>query len=142
LEHEERAMNMLIVGGGKVGGYLAELLSDAGHRITVVELRPEHQSRLQHDLPQITIVSGDGADPTVLEAAGVRTAGVVVAVTGADETNLVVTSLARLEFGTAHTVARVNDPRNAWLYLPEMGVDTVMNQTDLVAHLLARELTG
>lgn len=135
-------MNMLIVGGGKVGGYLAQLLAEAGHQVTLIEQRPDRHSRLRSEIAAATVVLGDGADPAVLEAAGVRAAGIVVAVTGADETNLVVTSLARMEYGAPQTVARVNDPRNAWLYTPEMGVDHMMNQTDVVAHLLARELTG
>jgi trk system potassium uptake protein len=131
-------MRMLIIGGGKVGGYLARLLAEAGNDVTIVERSPEQLRRLRAEAPGAALVAGDGADPAVLESAGARSAGIVVAVTGADETNLVVTSLARLEFGAAHTVARVNDPRNAWLYTPEMGVDVVMNQTDVVAHLLAR----
>ncbi|HMP41337.1 MAG TPA: NAD-binding protein, partial [Roseiflexaceae bacterium] len=95
------------------------------------------QRRLHDALPGVAIISGDGTDPLMLEAAGIRDANVVVAVTGADETNLVVASLARLEFTVPRTVARVNDPRNAWLYTADMGVDVVMNQTDIMAHLLA-----
>lgn len=133
-------MNVLIVGGGKVGGYLAGLLSASGHRVTVIEARLDHEARLRRDLPDVTVVSGDGADPATLEAVGVRSAQIVAAVTGADETNLVITSLARLEFGAPRTVARVNDPRNAWLFTPEMGVDVVLNQADVVAHLIAHEM--
>jgi trk system potassium uptake protein TrkA len=133
-------MNILIVGGGKVGGYLAGLLAASGQHVTVVEARADHEERLRRDLPGVTHVLGDGADPAVLEAAGVRGAQIVAAVTGADETNLVVTSLARYEFGAPRTVARVNDPRNAWLYTHEMGVDVLMNQADVVAHLIAREM--
>jgi trk system potassium uptake protein len=131
-------MNILIIGGGKVGGYLAGLLADAGHRVTLVELRPDHELRLRRELPAVAVLAGDGADPAVLEAAGVRGAQVVAAVTGADETNLVVTSLARFEFGAPRTLARVNNPRNAWLFTAEMGVDLVMNQADVVAHLIAQ----
>ncbi|HWQ12384.1 MAG TPA: TrkA family potassium uptake protein [Roseiflexaceae bacterium] len=133
-------MSILIVGGGKVGGYLAGLLVAAGHQVTLIEARPDHETQLRRALPGVTVVAGDGADPAVLEAAGVRRVQIVAAVTGADETNLVVTSLARLEFGVPRTVARVNDPRNSWLYTPEMGVDVAMNQADVVAHLIAREM--
>ena len=77
----------------------------------------------------------------MLEAAGIRQANVVAAVTGADETNLVVTSLARFEFDVPRTIARVNNPKNAWLFTPEMGVDVALNQADLMAHLIAEEMS-
>ena len=133
-------MNILIIGGGKVGGHLAGLLAAAGRRVTLVEVRADHEARLRRELPGVTVVAGDGADPAVLEAAGVRSAQMVAAVTGADEINLVVTSLARLEFDVPRTVARVNDPHNAWLYTPEMGVDVALNQADVIAGQIAREL--
>jgi trk system potassium uptake protein TrkA len=62
-------------------------------------------------------------------------------VTGADETNLVVTTLARFEFGVPRIIARVNNPKNAWLFTPEMGVDVALNQADLIAHLIAEEMS-
>jgi trk system potassium uptake protein TrkA len=55
--------------------------------------------------------------------------------------NLVVTNLARFEFGVPRTIARVNHPRNAWMFTPEMGVDVALNQTDLMAHLIAEEMS-
>lgn len=133
-------MNVIIVGGGKVGGSLAGLLAAGGRQVTLIENRDAHATRLQHEQAAVRVVLGDGADPAVLESAGIRGVQVVAAVTGADETNLVVTSLARFEFGVRRTVARVNDPRNAWLFTPEMGADVVLNQADIVAHLMAREL--
>ena len=84
---------------------------------------------------------GSGTDPNVLEAAGIRQASVVAAVTGDDETNLVVTSLARFEFDVPRTIARVNNPKNAWMYTPEMGVDVALNQADVMAHLIAEEMS-
>jgi trk system potassium uptake protein TrkA len=87
------------------------------------------------------IMLGNGTDPTVLEAAGIRQANVVAAVTGADETNLVVTSLARFEFNVPRTIARVRTPKNAWMFTPAMGVDVALNQADLLAHLIAEEMS-
>jgi trk system potassium uptake protein TrkA len=92
-------------------------------------------------LPAAVWVWGDGADPTILEKAEIHQAQVVAAVTGLDETNLVVTSLARFEFKVPRIVARVNHPRNAWLFTPEMGVDVALNQADLMAHLIAEEMS-
>ena len=75
-------------------------------------------------------------DPDVLEAAGIRRADLVAAVTGADETNLVVTSLARQEFNVHRVIARVNNPKNAWLFTPEMGCDVAVNQAEVMAKLI------
>ena len=87
------------------------------------------------------MIQGSGTNPGVLEAAGIYKANVVAAVTGSDETNLVVCSLARLEFKVPRIIARVNNPKNAWLYTPEMGVDVALNQADLLAHLIAEEMS-
>jgi len=136
-------MNVIIVGGGKVGTYLSAFLLAEGHRVQLVEVRREEipglQAALQH--PQAGVTPGSGTDPNVLEAAGIRQAAVVAAVTGDDETNLVVTSLARFEFGVPRTIARVNNPKNAWMYTPEMGVDVALNQADVMAHLIAEEMS-
>lgn len=134
-------MNVLIVGGGKVGGSLAALLLENGHQVRVIEDRPEALPRLRRDLPAEVIVIGSGAAPAVLEAAGIRGAHVVAAVTGQDETNLVVTNLARFEFNVPRVIARVNDPKNAWLFTPEMGVDAALNQAELMARLIAEEMS-
>jgi trk system potassium uptake protein TrkA len=73
--------------------------------------------------------------------AGIHKANVVAAVTGSDETNLAVCSLARMEFKVPRVIARVNNPKNAWLYTPEMGVDVALNQADLIARLIAEEMS-
>ena len=134
-------MYVIIVGGGKVGAYLAHLLLGGGESVKVIEERRENIPALQRDFPAGTVLQGSGADPLVLEAAGVRQANVVAAVTGADETNLVVAGLARAEFGVPRVIARVNDPKNAWMFTPKMGVDAALNQADLLAHLIAEEMS-
>jgi trk system potassium uptake protein TrkA len=103
-------------------------------------VRAEHLHALQHDLPGGALTPGSGTDPGVLDLAGIRQADVVAAVTGADEVNLVIASLARFEFSVPRTVARVNNPKNAWLFIPEMGVDVAVNQADLIAHLITEEV--
>jgi trk system potassium uptake protein TrkA len=117
------------------------LLLGEGYQVKVVEVRREEIPRLQGDLPADVVVLGNGTDPNVLEATGIRRADVVAAVTGADETNLVVTSLAHFEFSVPRIIARVNNPKNAWLFTPEMGVDVALNQADLMAHLIAEEMS-
>jgi trk system potassium uptake protein TrkA len=135
------AMSVIVVGGGKQGTYLASILLAEGYRVKIIEVRREEIPRLHADLRPEVVVPGNGTDPNLLEAAGIRQADVVAAVTGADETNLVVASLARFEFGVPRTIARVNNPKNAWMFTPEMGVDVALNQADLIAHLIAEEMS-
>ncbi|OGO05213.1 MAG: potassium transporter TrkA [Chloroflexi bacterium RBG_13_56_8] len=134
-------MKVIIVGGGKVGSYLASLLLNGQHQVKVIEMRPDQLPTLQHDLPEGVVVLGNGTDPRVLESVGIRQAHVVAAVTGADETNLVVATVARFEFGVQRVIARVNNPKNAWMFTPDMGVDVGLNQADLIARLVAEEMS-
>ena len=134
-------MFVIIVGGGNTGSYLAKLLMDAGHKVRVVEERPGLLEKLRAELPADAIIPGDGSSPTILEQAGVHKANVLAAVTGSDDTNLVITSLARFEFNVPRVIGRVNNPKNAWLFTPEMGVDVSLNQADILAHLVAEEMS-
>lgn len=134
-------MYTIIVGGGQVGAYLASILLAGQHQIKLIDNRKDRITALERSLPAATLLLGSGSDPNVLEAAGIQRADVVAAVTGSDETNLVVCSLARLEFKVPRVIARVNNPKNAWLYTPEMGVDVALNQADLLAHLIAEEMS-
>jgi trk system potassium uptake protein TrkA len=134
-------MFVIIVGGGNTGSYLAKLLMDAGHSVKVVEERPQVLEKMEGEIPPESILVGDGSSPQVLEAAGVLRANVLAAVTGSDETNLVVTSLARFEFNVPRVIARLNNPKNAWLFTPEMGVDIALNQADILARLVLEEMS-
>ena len=134
-------MFVIIVGGGNTGSYLAKLLLDAGHLVKVVEERPGILEKIKSEIPPESIIPGDGSSPQVLEAAGVLKANVLAAVTGSDETNLVITSLARFEFNVPRVIARLNNPKNAWLFTPEMGVDVALNQADILARLVAEEMS-
>jgi trk system potassium uptake protein TrkA len=135
------ALNVIIVGGGKEGTYLASLLISRGHKVKVIEVRREEIPRLQQALSPTAVLPGNGTDPGVLESAGIQQVDVVAAVTGADEVNLVVTSLARFEFQVPRTIARVNNPRNVWMFTADMGVDVALNQADLMAPIIAEEMS-
>jgi trk system potassium uptake protein len=134
-------MYVIIVGGGNTGSHLAKILLESNNIVKIIEERPALLAKLQSELPHDAIISGDGSSPTVLENAGIDKALVLAAVTGSDETNLVITSLARFEFNVPRIIARVNNPKNAWLFTNDMGVDVALNQADILAHLVAEEMS-
>ncbi len=134
-------MFVMIIGGGKTGSRVAELLLKEKHRVVVVEHRREIIARLREELSSEFVFEGDASLPSALEAAGIAEANVVAAVTGEDEANLVVCTLARFEYGVPRIIARVNNPKNSWLFTPEMGVDVALNEADMMAHLVAEEMS-
>lgn len=134
-------MFVLIIGGGKIGAHLVSSLLHEGHEVQLIEVRPDVCERLRLEFPPEVVVCGDGSSPTVLESVGVRRAQVLTAVTGDDEANLVVTTLARFEFQVPRVIARVNSPKNAWLFTKEMGVDVGVNQADLLSKLIIEEMS-
>jgi trk system potassium uptake protein TrkA len=134
-------MFVIVVGGGKVGSHLARMLLGEGHQVKLIDDRPEILALLRDELPAAAIFEGEGSSPAVLEAAGIRQAQVLAAVTAEDDTNLVISTLARFEFNVRRVIARVNDPKNAWMFNAEMGVDVALNQADILAKLIAEEMS-
>lgn len=133
-------MKVIIIGGGQVGAYIANLLLKNNCSVKVIENREDVLAKLKKDLPLDAIVFGNGTDPNVLESAGIAEADVVAAVTGADETNLVASTIVKFEFAVPRVIARVNNPKNAWLFNSGMGVDVGLNQADFMAHLVVEEI--
>ncbi len=135
-------MKVMIIGGAKVGAYLANYLIQGGHEVKVLENRREEIEQLNHSrLPKECIFFGSGTDPDFLESCGIRQMQVLAAVTGDDEVNLVATNLARFEFNVPRTIARINHPENAWMFRPDMGVDVALNQADLLGKMIAEEMS-
>jgi trk system potassium uptake protein len=133
-------MNILIVGAGKVGTNLALMLTAQGNNVTLIEINDAAYTRLQRALPQARHILGDGCNPAILRTADVATMDAVVAVTGDDEDNLVVAKLAKHEYGVQRTVARVNNPKNEWLFTAKMGVDVAISHSALLARIIHEEL--
>src|SRR5690349_13763319 len=138
---EVEAVYVIIVGGGQIGSHLARLLLAEGHEIQVIDQRPEILALLRAELPPGSVLEGEGSSPATLEAAGIQRAKVLAAVTAEDEANLVITTLARFEFGVPRIIARVNNPKNAWMFNAEMGVDVALDQADILAHIIADEMS-
>jgi trk system potassium uptake protein TrkA len=134
-------MKTMIIGGGKVGSFIADFLIKAGHSVVVVEERREELERLHREIGEKNVVLGNGTDPVVLESAGIRQMNVLATVTGKDEANLVAANLARFEFNVPRVIARVNNPKNAWMFTPDMGVDVALNQAELIGQLILEEMS-
>ena len=134
-------MNVVVVGGGNTGSHLAKILIDASHTVRVIEERSSILEKLGQEISQENIIEGDGSSPVILEKAGIQKAQVLVAATGSDETNLVITSLGKFEFNVPRVIARINNPKNAWLFTADMGVDVALNQSEILASLSAEEMS-
>lgn len=134
-------MFVFIAGGGRTGAQLAAQLLAQNYQVRLVEHRRELLTRLHHELPTEIIYEGQPTDPTVLRHAGLGNANVLVACTNDDAANLVLCYLARTLFKTRRTVARINNPRNAWLFDQNFHVDETINQADVMAHLIQEEMS-
>lgn len=134
-------MNVMIVGGGRTGTQLAYLLMEQNHQVRVLDHRKEVLARLHRELPTEVIFEGNATELEVLERAGIREVDVLAACTTADEDNLVVCYLARQQFGVPRTIARINDPRNAWLFDHKFCVDVALNNATVIAGLIQEEMS-
>ena len=134
-------MFVLIAGGGRTGAQLGSLLVAQGHKVHLIEDRMDVLSRIHHELPTEVIYEGDPSDPEVLEQAGIQEAQVMAACTTSDADNLTICYLARDRYGVPRTIARINNPRSAWLFDQKFHVDVAINQADLMAKLIAEEMS-
>ncbi len=134
-------MFVFIAGGGRTGSELALQLLAQNYEVRLLEHRRELLARLHHELPTEVIYEGQATDPTVLKNAGLGRAQVLVACTNDDAANLVLCYLARTMFKVKRTVARINNPRNAWLFDKNFHVDETINQADVMAHLIQEEMS-
>ncbi len=133
-------MKVCIVGGGKIGYYLAQTLTEHGHTPIIVEESKAACERIADDF-DIPVICGDGTRPEVLKLAleHKEKCNALVAVTGQDENNLIICQLGKKVYKVKRTVARVNNPRNTEV-LKTLGVDIVVSSTDNIARLIEREV--
>jgi trk system potassium uptake protein TrkA len=134
-------MFVVVVGGGRVGAQLAALLLEHGHRVRMVESRKEILSLLHRELPTEIIYEGNVTDPEVLDRVELSQANVAAACTPDDADNLAFCYLARTRYQVPKTIARVNNPRNAWLFDEKFMVDVALNQAELMAGLIVEEMS-
>ena len=129
-------MYVIVVGGGKVGYYLAKSLLEEGHEVLVIEKEAGKCAALTDELG-VSVMQGDGCEASVMEEAGMGRADVVAAVTGDDEDNLVVCQVAKHKFDVARTIARINNPKNEKI-LRKLGIDVTVSSTELILSQIER----
>jgi len=134
-------MRIVLSGAGAVGKHLAADLTERGHEVTLIEQNPTTLEEAKEWAPTAAFLLGDACEPWVLEKADLRTADVVVAVTGDDEDNLVTSLLAKQEYGVPRVLARVNHPDNEWLFTEQWGVDAAVSPPHILTAMVEEEVT-
>ena len=134
-------MRIVVSGAGAVGKHLAADLVNRGHEVTLIEQYPPHLEEAREWAPTARFLLGDACEPWVLEKADLRSADVMVAVTGDDEDNLVTSLLAKQEYGVPRVLARVNHPDNEWLFTEQWGVDAAVSPPHILTAMVEEEVT-
>lgn len=134
-------MKVIIAGAGRTGAQLARFLLQQDHEVIIIENRREILARIHRELPTEVIIEGNPIDPAILEKAGMMDTQVVAACTASDEVNLTFCFMAREKYRVRRTIARVNNPHNAWLFGKLFRVDVSMNQAEILAHLIEEEMS-
>lgn len=134
-------MFVLIAGGGRTGTQLAKILSSQKYDVMLVENRPDVLTHVHKEIPTECIYEGNPIDPHVLESAGARRADVIAACSAEDEENLLICYLARKRFNIPRTIARINRPRDAWLFDETFNVDVAVNQAEIMSKIIQEEMS-
>lgn len=129
-------MRVVIAGGGSVGTSIALDLADRNHDVTLLEQSTDTAEKLRSQMPGVNVMAADACEYACLVSADLRSADVVIAATGDDEDNLVVSWLSKQEFGVPRVISRINNARNAWLFNESWGVDVSVSTPALITSLV------
>jgi trk system potassium uptake protein len=134
-------MRVVVTGAGAVGRHLSMDLAERGHQVTLIEQDADVVKRVREVAEGVNVVLGDACEPWVLEEAELSKAEVVVAATGDDEDNLVTSLLAKQEFAVPRVLARVNHPRNEWLFNEQWGIDAAVSPPHILTAMVEEAVT-
>jgi trk system potassium uptake protein TrkA len=130
-------VKVVVAGAGNMGRHLAHDLAGRHHDVTLIEQDTLAATRARVELSEsVTVLLGDACEPYVLEEAKLGQADVIVAATGDDEDNLVISLLAKQEFAVPRVLARVNHPENEWMFTEQWGVDTAVSPPHILTSLV------
>ncbi|HJR45318.1 MAG TPA: TrkA family potassium uptake protein [Actinomycetota bacterium] len=130
-----KSIRIAIAGAGNVGTFVAKDLKSKGHEVVLIEQNEAIIETLKDEL-DVNFVRGDACELHTLDAAVLTSCEVMVAATGDDEDNLVISLLAKQEFTVPRVVARVNHPDNEWLFTETWGVDVAVSTPHLLTSLV------
>lgn len=128
-------MKVAVAGAGSVGMAVSADLKDHGHDVLILEKEPDVVERSRSEV-DVRWAVADACEVALLQAAGVAEMDVMVAATGDDEDNLVISLLAKQEFAVPRVIARVNDSHNQWLFTDSWGVDVAVSTPELYTSLV------
>lgn len=132
-----KRLRIAIAGAGNVGTFVAADLHKRGNDVVLIEQNPEYAERVRHDIGlDVHWIIGDACELHTLDEAVLSSCEVVVAATGDDEDNLVISLLAKQEFAVPRVIARVNHPDNEWLFNESWGVDIAVSTPHLLTALV------
>jgi trk system potassium uptake protein TrkA len=134
-------MKVVVTGGGAVGRHLSVDLAERRHDVTLIEQDRDLAESLRESLPNVKVVTGDACEPWVLEEAELASVEVVVAATGDDEDNLVTSLISKQEFAVPRVLARVNHPKNEWLFTTQWGVDAAVSPPHILTAMVEEAVT-
>lgn len=134
-------MKVAICGAGNIGQHLGQALLADEHEVLLVDQDFDVVARLTETMPQARVVAADACEVRSLAKIGLEKYDTVVAVTGDDEDNLVISLLAKQEFAVPRVIARVNNPKNEALFNETWGVDVALSIPQLIAGLVEEEVT-
>lgn len=129
-------MRIVVAGGGSVGTFIGDELAEAGHDVLIVERDPVRVAKAGSGRSGARWICADACELSELRKADPAAADVVVAVTGDDEDNLVISLLSKQEFAVPRVIARVNNPQNEWLFTDMWGVDLAVSTPHLLTGLV------
>ena len=133
-------MRVAIAGAGKVGRFVASDLVSRGHEVVLIDRDGELIARHEAGI-KCRWIQADACEPLNLQGSGLDTCDVMVAATGDDKVNLVASLLAKQEFGIPRVLARVNHPKNEWLFNESWGVDAPVSPPHLLTSLVEEAVT-
>src|SRR5579875_2895342 len=127
-------MRVAIAGAGAVGRSIAQELTASGHEVLLIDRNPK--AIKVYSVPRAEWLLADACEISSLDEAGLERCNAVIAATGDDKVNLVVSLLAKTEYGVPRVVARINDPKNEWLFNESWGVDVAVSTPRMLSALV------
>jgi len=131
-------MYIIVVGGGRVGYYLAKALLDEGHEVLIIEKNATFCDIINEEIGSVC-VRGDGCEAATLDEVGTGRADMLVAVTGDDEDNLVACQVAKYKFNVPRIIARIRNPQNEAIF-KKLGVDVTVSTTNIILEVIEKEV--